>query len=99
MPVLAPPPPAGIRADARSAGTTLLAGTLYFVDLRAVVEGLRKIGYGAAVLCRIAGARPGVHCGFRWHMISRQTGAPLRLRDTTLGLSGSDVRQRVLSAH
>ena len=26
------------------AGTTLLAGTLYFVDLNAVVEGLRKNG-------------------------------------------------------
>ena len=67
------------------AGTTLLAGTLYFVDMGAVVEGLRKIGYGAAFLAGALALAQVFICGFRWHMISRQTGAPLRLRDTTLG--------------
>jgi uncharacterized membrane protein YbhN (UPF0104 family) len=67
------------------AGTTLLAGTLYFVDMRAVLDGLRKVGYGAAFLAGLLALGQVFICGFRWHMISRQTGAPLRLRDTTLG--------------
>lgn len=67
------------------AGATLLAGTLYFVNLNAVVEGLRKIGYGAAVLAGLLAIAQVFICGFRWHLISRQTGAPLRLSDTTLG--------------
>ena len=67
------------------AGTILLTGTLYFVDLNAVVEGLRKIGYGAAFLAGLLAIGQVLIVGFRWHLISRQTGAPLRLRDTTLG--------------
>jgi uncharacterized membrane protein YbhN (UPF0104 family) len=67
------------------AGTTLLAGTLYFVDLNAVVEGLRKIGYGAAVLAGVLAICQVFLCGFRWYLVSRQTGAPLRLADTTVG--------------
>jgi uncharacterized membrane protein YbhN (UPF0104 family) len=67
------------------AGAMILAGTLYFVNLNAVVEGLRKIGYGAAMLAGLLAIGQVFICGFRWHLISRQTGAPLRLRDTTLG--------------
>src|SRR5688572_18881852 len=67
------------------AGATLLAGTLYFVNLNAVVEGLRKIGYGAALLAGFLAIGQVFICGFRWYLVSRQTGAPLRLRDTTLG--------------
>lgn len=67
------------------AGTALLAGTLYFVNLNAVVEGLRKIGYGPAFLAGLLTIGQVFIVGFRWHLVSRQTGAPLRLRDTTLG--------------
>src|SRR3954447_16114481 len=61
-----------------AAGGTILAGTLYFVDMRAVGEGLRKIGYGAAVLAGFLALAQTLICGLRWQLISRQTGAPLR---------------------
>ena len=44
-----------------AAGGTILAGTLYFVDMRAVGEGLRKIGYGAAFLAGLLAARTDTH--------------------------------------
>jgi glycosyltransferase 2 family protein len=67
------------------AGATLLAGTLYFVGPHAVIESLRKIGYGAAAIAGLLAIGQVFICGFRWYLVSRQTGAPLRLRDTTLG--------------
>src|SRR5690242_9752218 len=90
----APPKPAAATPSHRrllefaltlAVGATLLAGTLYFVDMRAVGDGLRKIGYGAAVLAGIFAVTQTLICGLRWQLISRQTGAPLRLRDTMLG--------------
>lgn len=67
------------------AGGTILAGTLYFVDMRAVGDGLRKIGYGAAIVAGLLAIAQTLICGLRWQLISRQTGAPLRLRDAMLG--------------
>ena len=82
---LAAAPADRIRADGHGRGATLLAGTLYFVDLNAVVEGLRKIGYGAAILAGLLAIGRSSFAALRWYLVSRQTGAPLRLRDTTLG--------------
>lgn len=67
------------------AGIAILVSTLYFVDIGAVGEGLRKIGYGAATLAGLLALAQVFICALRWQIISRHTGATLRLRDTVLG--------------
>jgi glycosyltransferase 2 family protein len=66
-------------------GIALLIGTLYFVDVRAVAQGLSRIGYGAATVAGILALTQVFICALRWQIVSRQTGGPLRLRDTLVG--------------
>lgn len=67
------------------AGGVLLGGTLYFVDLQAVVNGLRGIGIGAAMLAGLMATIQVFFHAWRWHLISHHTGAPLRFSDATIG--------------
>ena len=66
-------------------GGGLLYGTLHFVDMRAVGEGLRKIGYGAALLAAVMAVAQILICSWRWQIVTRETTQPLRLQDTLLG--------------
>ncbi|MCL4710563.1 MAG: YbhN family protein [Pseudorhodoplanes sp.] len=66
-------------------GASILAATLYFVDFNAVLGGLRRVGYAAAALAGVMALTQVVICAYRWQLIARETGGPLRLQDTLLG--------------
>lgn len=66
-------------------GAGILAATLYFVDLNAVIGGLRKVGYTAAALAGVMALTQVAICAYRWQLITRETGGPLRWQDTFLG--------------
>jgi uncharacterized membrane protein YbhN (UPF0104 family) len=72
-------------AATAAVGAALLALTLHFVDIAQVREGLRKIGYAAAVLAGLLALAQVVLCAVRWSLITRLTPQPLRLRDAMLG--------------
>jgi len=67
------------------AGSALMYVTLRIVDIQAVGDALRKIGYGAALLAAMMALTQVFICAWRWQIVSRETESPLRLRDATLG--------------
>ena len=63
----------------------LLAGTLHFVDMRQVGDGLRKIGLSAALFAAFLLLAQVVLCAVRWMLITRLTPKPLPFRQTIRG--------------
>lgn len=66
-------------------GATMLAITLYFVDMRSVGERLSQLGYGAVALAGVMAFTQVILCAIRWYFVTRQTRTPLSLRNALLG--------------
>jgi uncharacterized membrane protein YbhN (UPF0104 family) len=66
-------------------GATLLAVTLYFVDMRSVGDRLSQIGYGAVALAGVMAFAQVILCAVRWHFVTRQTKTPLSMQNALLG--------------
>jgi uncharacterized membrane protein YbhN (UPF0104 family) len=63
----------------------LLAVTLHFVDMQRVGEGLRKIGFAAALLAACLVLTQVILCAVRWMLITRLTPTPLPFREALRG--------------